>query len=195
MMKKYVFILIPSVVLFTSCIYTAMYHFSNSDLEWLSPYEQGDTVLFSSSEGMDTMIVEEKKMHDYYLPFMANEASTEMHALGCITNKVKHNGESLSNDLIIVKETADRLRVDFIFYFRSHSQYDDTKEGFPFHKATISDMEYDDVIIIDDKNSKTNVKNTMACEYFIWSKSKGLLQYKYLNGDVYTFYKKIPRKK
>ena len=62
MMKKYVFILIPSVVLFTSCIYTAMYHFSNSDLEWLSPYEQGDTVLFSSSEGMDTMIVENNSL-------------------------------------------------------------------------------------------------------------------------------------
>ena len=194
-MNKLVLILIPFVMLFTSCIYTAMYHFSNSDLEWLSPYEVGDTILFRSSEGVDTMTVERIKVRDEYLPLMANEASTEMNALGSITNKVKHNGESLSNDLIIVKETADRLRVDFIFYFRSHSQYDDTKEGFPFHKATISDMEYDDVIIIDDKNSKTNVKNTMACEYFIWSKSKGLLQYKYLNGDVYTFYKKIPRKK
>ena len=75
-MNKLVLILIPSVLLFTSCIYTAMYHFSNSDLEWLSPYEQGDTVLFSSSEGMDTMIVEEKKMHDYYLPFMASSGKS-----------------------------------------------------------------------------------------------------------------------
>ena len=29
-------------------------------------------------------------------------------------------------------------------------------------------------------------------EYVYWSKSKGLLQYKYLNGEVYTFYKKLP---
>jgi hypothetical protein len=172
-----------------------MYHFSDEDLEWMSPYEVGDTILFRSSEGVDTMTVERIKVRDEYLPFMANEASTEMNALGSITNKVKHNGESLSNDLVIVKETADRLRVDFIFYFRSHSQYDDTKEGFPFHKVTISDVEYDDAIIIDDKNSKTNVKNTMACEYFIWSKSQGLLQYKYLNGEVYTFYKKIAQER
>lgn len=191
MMRRFLFILFSSVMLFASCIYTAMYHFSDEDLEWMSPYEVGDTILFRSSEGVDTMTVERIKVRDEYLPLMANEASTEMNALGSITNKVKHNGESLSNDLIIVKETADRLRVDFIFYFRSHSQYDDTKEGFPFHKATISDMEYDDVIIIDDKNSKTNVKNTMACEYFIWSKSKGLLQYKYLDGEVYTLYKKL----
>lgn len=190
-MKKGIYILL-TITLFTSCIYTAMYHFSDDDLVWMSPYEVGDTILFRSSKGMDTMTVERIKVRDEYLPFMANEASTEMNALGSITNKVKHNGESLSNDLIIVKESADRLRVDFIFYFRSHSQYDDTKEGFPFHKVTISDVEYDDAIIIDDKNSKTYVKNTMACEYFIWSKSKGLLQYKYLDGEVYTLYKKLP---
>ena len=194
-MKKSVFILIPSVVLFTSCIYTAMYHFSNSDLEWLSPYEQGDTVLFSSSEGMDTMIVEEKKMHDYYLPFMANEASTEMHALGCISNEILHKGSFVDNTLVIVKENTNRLRVDYLFDFRGYSQYDDALKGFSFREVHILGKKYDDAIIIDNKNSVLNVKGDLACEYFIWSKSKGLLQYKYLNGDVYTFYKKIPRKK
>ena len=105
-------------------------------------------------------------MHDYYLPFMANEASTEMNALGSITNKVKHNGESLSNDLIIVKETADRLRVDrFIFYFSHTPNMMTQREGFPyFHIGHYFGQEYDDVIIIDDKNSrKTNVKkDTMS---------------------------------
>ena len=182
-------------MLFTSCIYTAMYHFSDSDLEWLSPYEQGDTVLFSSSEGMDTMIVEEKKKHDYYLPFMANEASTEMHALGCIRNEILHNGSFVDNKLIIVKENANSLRVDYLFDFRGYSQYDDALKGFSFRKVQILGITYDDAIIIDDKNSVLNVKGDIASEYFIWSKSQGLLKYKYLNGEVYTFYKKLPYKK
>ena len=45
------------------------------------------------------------------------------------------------------------------------------------------------VIYIDTDNFEEVTK------YFIWSKSKGLVEYKYQNGDVYTFYKKIPRKK
>ena len=54
---------------------------------------------------------------------------------------------------------------------------------------------YTDVIKISDSNSSSYSVERIANEYFIWSKSKGLLQYKYLNGEVYTFYKKIPRKK
>ena len=54
---------------------------------------------------------------------------------------------------------------------------------------------YNDAIRIDGSNSQNFSEEKIANEYFIWSKSKGLLQYKYLNGEVYTFYKKIPRKK
>lgn len=193
MMKKYVFILIPSVVLFTSCIYTAMYHFSNSDLEWLSPYELGDTVLFSSSEGMDTMIVEEKKMHDYYLPFMANEASTEMHAAGRITYHIHHRGNLLENDIAILKNAHDVLRVCFSFEHRG--VIFNTKNEPRLYKVKVNGATYENAIKIDDSNSEIIFISPNNCEYFIWSKSKGLLQYKYLNGEVYTFYKKIPRKK
>ena len=51
------------------------------------------------------------------------------------------------------------------------------------------------LIKVDDSNSELYTKEPFNTVYFIWSKSKGLLQYKYLNGDVYTFYKKLPYKK
>ena len=51
---------------------------------------------------------------------------------------------------------------------------------------------YDDVIRIDDSNSKLYSNTPLNTEYVYWSKSQGLLQYKYLDGKVYTFYKKIP---
>jgi len=192
-MKKYVFILIPSVVLFTSCIYTAMYHFSNSDLEWLSPYEQGDTVLFSSSEGMDTMTVEMIKVRDDYLPFMANEGISEMHATGRITCHIHHRGNLLENDIAILKNAHDVLRVCFSFEHRG--VIFNTKNEPRLYKVKVNGATYENAIKIDDSNSEIIFISPNNCEYFIWSKSKGLLQYKYLNGDVYTFYKKIPRKK
>ena len=51
---------------------------------------------------------------------------------------------------------------------------------------------YNDAIILNDGNSSITQETGTNCEYFIWSKSKGLLQYKYLDGEVYTFYKKLP---
>ena len=54
---------------------------------------------------------------------------------------------------------------------------------------------YDDVIRIDDSNSTLYSNTSLNTEYLHWSKSKGLLEYKYLNGEVYTFYKKLPYRK
>ena len=54
---------------------------------------------------------------------------------------------------------------------------------------------YSDVLMINDTVSSNVYEDENNCEYFIWSKSKGLLQYKYINGEVYTFYKKLPYKK
>jgi len=51
-----------------------------------------------------------------------------------------------------------------------------------------------DVYLIDDKCSHLSGESSTNCEYFVLSKSKGLVLYKYLNGDTYIFYKKIPCK-
>ena len=40
-------------------MYEAMYFLTDKDLEWMAPYEQGDTVLFQSSNSIDTMTIDE----------------------------------------------------------------------------------------------------------------------------------------
>jgi len=132
-------------------------------------------------------------MHDYYLPFMANEASTEMHAAGRITYHIHHRGNLLENDIAILKNAHDVLRVCFSFEHRG--VIFNTKNEPRLYKVKVNGATYENAIKIDDSNSEIIFISPNNCEYFIWSKSNGLLQYKYLNGDVYTFYKKIPRKK
>ena len=167
-MKK-ICIFLLCTFLMTSCVYWGMYHFSDDDLVWLSPYDEGDTILFrSETDEMDTLIVNEKYVKDTYWPFMENEARNVMEAYGFLDIDVIHQMQLTRSSVSITKKDGDELAVLIAFAHRVQEC---------------------------DKGKDFSSPNDIKSEYFIWSKSKGLLQYKYLNGDVYTFYKKIPRKK
>lgn len=82
-MKKNVILMLACTLLLSSCVYWGMYHFSDNDRVWLSPYDEGDTILFKSvTNEMDTLIVNEKYVKDTYWPFMENEARNVMEAYG-----------------------------------------------------------------------------------------------------------------
>ena len=51
------------MTLFVSCMYEAMYFLTDKDLEWMASYEQGDTVLFLSSNEIDTMTIDGQRSH------------------------------------------------------------------------------------------------------------------------------------
>jgi hypothetical protein len=92
---------------------------------------------------------------------------------------------------------SKRKEDEIIVYLLVHERYYEEKQkDIHLQKVCYNGKEYDDAIVIDDSNSETkDYDKLLQNDYFIYSKSKGLLQYKYLNGEVYTFYKKIPRKK
>ena len=45
-------------------MYEAMYFLTDKDLEWMASYEQGDTVLFLSSNEIDTMTIDEITLYN-----------------------------------------------------------------------------------------------------------------------------------
>lgn len=192
-MKKVPFILMICTLLVSSCFYLRMYHFCEGDLEWMSPYEQGDTILFKSHEQIDTMIVQEKSIYDSYWPLMKDESSSTMNATGVLSNKILHNGDSVTNSFSITKRENNRLRIGLFFEYKG--MFCDVPSGITFCKVKVNGIVLEDAILVDDTVSSEKVKKQQSCEYFIWSKSKGLIQYKYLNGDTYTFYKKLLYKK
>ena len=106
---------------------------------------------------------------------------------------IKHHGEMINGKFLIVKEDSLKMSIAIRLY-RRHMSLIDEKE-LQLCSRSIGGTQYDNLIEVNDSNSELYTKDPFNTEYFIWSKSKGLLQYKYLNGDVYTFYKKIPRKK
>ncbi len=191
--KKVIIWTLLAIVFLHPFVYWKFSHLTKDDLTWMEPYNEGDTVLFVSSSDMDTMVVREKPLHNSFWPFRENEGSSEYVANGSIKYIIKHDGKSVDGRCIIFREGNGRLYVGFTLQTRRLHYEDDTK--ICFDSIKIKNSVYTDVIKISDSNSSSYSVGRIANEYFIWSKSKGLLQYKYLNGDVYTFYKKLPYKK
>ncbi len=165
----------------------AVFLFSEKDLEWLAPYHDGDMVFYTSPTGMDTMIVSRNL---YNAPgLLGLYCFSNFYAEGEYINTIYHNGDRIDCELILVKESDDyvNLMIDFDKRFSEDElQVDETST------VIVKGRVYNDAIILNDGNSSITQETGTNCEYFIWSKSKGLLQYKYLDGEVYTFYKKLP---
>ncbi len=191
-MKHWLYILL-TITLFTSCLYDAMYFLTDKDLEWMAPYEQGDTVLFQSSNSIDTMTIDEITLYNDDNPWRENEGTSTFMGNSSFKYTIRHHNELVDGDFCVLKEDSMRLSLYLNLRRRQRIVYDEKE--LPLCSQVIEGIQYDDLIKVDDSNSELYTKEPFNTEYFIWSKSKGLVEYKYLNGDVYTFYKKLPYKK
>ncbi len=191
-MKKIIYILL-TLTLFTSCLYEAMYFLTDKDLEWMAPYEKGDTILFQSSNGMDTMTIDEITLYNDDNPWRENEGTSVFNGNSTVKYTILHSGEVVDGVFSIYKKDSIKLCVHLDFNWRRFG-IDDERE-LQFCSMNVAGAQYDDAIRIGDSNSVLYGKSPNNAEYLYWSKSKGLLQYKYLNGEVYTFYKKLPDRK
>jgi len=180
-------------LLFSSCLYKAWYNFEGDDLAWMEPYKERDTVVFASSSGMDTMIVNKVTLNNSHPLFVPNEGTPVYNANGYIESIMFHNKAHYECELTIVKRKDDLMEVYLLFKERALMFVNQNE--LHLTNVVVNGIEYDDAVIVDDSNSAPRHNARYCCDYFIWSKSKGLLEYKYQNGEVYTFYKKLPYKR
>lgn len=192
-MEKLLLATMASLVFLSSCIYTEMYHFDKDDVEWLSVYKEGDVCLFISDDGccVDSLIVEEKGVFDTYNPFMRNEGHSTMHACGYMRSVVFHNDRQRNFLLIHVEKNHPDV-LELYLKFGNRLLNKGLMQNPYLSVREVCGKLYDDVIVVDSCVSFLNDSSYVSCEYFIWSKSKGLIQYKYENGAVYNLYKKLP---
>ena len=102
-MKKILFTIFGTFLL-SSCLYDAMYFLSDKDMEWMAPYRTNDTIIFTSSRGQDTMIVESETLHNDHWPFVQNEGTDMYLGNASIKYGIQHDGELLKGDIVIIKK-------------------------------------------------------------------------------------------
>ena len=208
-MKK--LILLTTFLLLASCKYTDIHLLDEEELTWADAYEDGDVILFKSTNDMDTMYV--NKSVSNQVGFWGIPIIDTYNGGASFDNVIIHNQDSIGMFFMLIKsfdENFVRLVSNFSnrycaaflqtrnadtklpIFGRRYAELGTIKELLS-RTYTINGVDYNDLLIINDDNSNISMESPNNCEYYIWSKSKGLIQYKYENGDVYDFYKKIPR--
>ena len=188
-MRK-IFISLLCALSLTSCFYKAMYHISEKDKKWIEPYCQDDTILFRSGDDMDTMVIVEKDVADRIIPLVESEASSIFYGTASIDFTLKHKGRVIYPGwLIVVKESDNILSLSTRIDNRQF-KVTDTRH-IKYSAKQIGRTVFKDIIHVDSTNSELYSYEESTPRSFSWSKSKGLLQYVYPNGETYTFYKRI----
>ena len=179
---------------FVSCTYNSVTLLSEKDLEWMDVYNDCDTVLLSStSRCIDTMIV--SRTLDNSPSILGVHCFSDFCGHGRYEYSIFHNGHKFDG-LFVVRMDYDKSAY-FLMNWGYRYLHDEEIILHPSDTTTVNvaGKVYSDVLMINDTVSSNVYEDENNCEYFIWSKSKGLLEYKYQNGEVYTFYKKLPYKK
>lgn len=182
-MKKILFI-ISACLMLISCIYTEITHLSESDLAWMSVYNVNDSVLLASQEEVDTLIILNKTIYNSLNPFRENEGFSKYKANANYDYELRHKNRIIEGWFNISKEEkASPIHLNV----QLHERF-----GFNLNmnlsKRKIGRVILDDCIVIDDNNSelsKYHSRDTIL-EYFVWSKSKGLVEFKFRYEDVYV---------
>ena len=186
-----IFISLLCALSLTSCFYKAMYHISEKDKKWIEPYCQDDTILFRSGDDMDTMTIVEKDVADRIIPLVESEASDTFSGNASLFFTLKHRGcVSDPSFLIVIKENSNTLSLSIRINKRQFKVAE--TRHVKYSAKQIGRTLFKDVISVDSTNSKLFSYDESTPKSFLWSKSKGLIQYVYPNGDTYTFYKRIP---
>ena len=184
-MKK--IILLTTLLLFVSCKYTGIYLLDEEELTWADAYEDGDVILFKSSNGTDTMYV--NKSVSNQVGFWGIPIIDTYNGGASFDNVIIHNQDSIGMFFMLIKsfdENFVRLVSNFSnrycaaflqtrnadtklpIFGRRYAELGTIKELLS-RTYTINGVDYNDLLIINDDNSNISMESPNNCEYYIWS--------------------------
>lgn len=186
MIKRKHFLILLSVLLLPMCVYHKITHMEKGDLAWMESYHAGDTVMFSNGSLTDTLIVRGIKVHNSLNPINTNfNASSVYEAVAYLDYDIIHDNDTMEGWFSIRKEEQGQP-VYLNFSLCDRYALKGIKPR--FKNFIINQSSYDDCIVIDKSNSSLGKYQSKTCgvKSLIWSKSRGLLQYSFSNGDKYV---------
>lgn len=193
--KIWITLVLSILLAFSSCglPYCKKVPFSKNDLEWLSPYTIGDTIIFVNDKTYenDTVIVTDKSI---YNPSNTNifdlrgcnwlEGDNEFKAIAVYEFKIIHNQKKFHCMTILEKESNDLpAMISFGFFGKYTNKGYSTKEGLG---KTPLFPNYEGNIVVTDSNLHAGKSQlVLPLSELYWNKEKGLLGYQ-IEDTIYT---------
>lgn len=192
-------VLLSTIVMFSSCglPYCKKTIFDKNELLWISPYNQGDKILFQSSNNkLDTLIITEKKLYNPSNHFIFDlcacnwlEGDNLVNANGSLYFKFSNynrENNSLFDGIFNLYKKDNKKSAEISFSLLG--LYTKEFDSISFDKIMIRNKQLNDCIILDHRNSEiTEGKSDIAVQSFIWSKHLGLVQYVLHSGEKFEY--------
>jgi len=153
-------------------------------LDWMSPYNVGDTIRFETSKGVDMLYISEREIIDKKDPFIEHEGIdpfSDYHASAHYVGKFIHNFNSHYFSMSIYKGPNEQIAFWIVFAERYCFGISDARN------MNEQGTSIKDTLIIDSANSEYNISGPVSdnCEHIKWSKKEGLIEYRLRDGTVY----------
>lgn len=185
---RYWWVIPVAIFLSQTCFYHKMTHLSEDDLTWVNAYQIGDTCYYESNLGdYDIMVIKNIQVNNSINPFNSGssmvssdyEASARM-VMDFITRFKYDNSFFIRKDV-----DSNRLIISACVFDLS------SEDLFPTPgRAMVGTECFYDCIVLDENNSHLRYhRREKTVKSFVWSKSKGLVQYTFNDGETFILKK------
>lgn len=167
-------ILAISAVLLNSCC-PFKTKFTDKELKWLDPYEEGDTLIFRSAKGdMDTSWIVQKVIYYPECNPIANDAKYKFHTARIFYQNSKQKYSSGGKEFISIVKYEDSPRIH-IFYLNKGFSLDSPKM-MELHRSIqdVKRIESESVYVFTDYHPKSEPEDI---EFLFWHDDFGLIKY------------------
>lgn len=164
--------------------YCKKHQFTQEDLEWISAYNENDTILFRSENKTDTLIIESKEVYNPKNTFIFDcsgcnwiEGDNEFYAIASLDFILIHDGVKYDRGGFIIRKTKKDKPAYISLYIGG--LYSDN-ENLEIINNTVT---------LDIKTNAHLGKHQpiMGIKEISYSKHEGITTYKMLDGSIYTF--------
>ena len=150
-------------------------HFSEEELKWLNPYNEGDTLIFRSAAGeMDTSWIVQKVIYYPECNPIAHNAKYKFHTARIFYQNSKLNYSSGGKELISVVKYEDRTSIN-IFYLSAGFKLDSPEMMELFKNILdVSRIESESMYVFSNFHPKSKPEDI---EFLYWHDDYGLIKY------------------
>ncbi|KAF0204404.1 MAG: hypothetical protein FD170_309 [Bacteroidetes bacterium] len=178
-LPKFSILAILAVIISSCCLIKT--EFSEAELKWIDPYEEGDTLIFRSTTGeMDTSWIVQKIIYYPECNPIAHDAKYKHQTARIYYQNSKLNYSSGGKELISVVKYEDYPRIHIFYLNKGFSL--DSPEMMELRRSyqDVKRIESESIYIFTNYHPKTEPEDV---EFLYWHDEYGLIKYILHNGE------------
>jgi len=150
-------------------------HFTDDELQWLSPYNEGDTMIFQSTNGdFDTSWIVQKIIYHANCNPIASHGTHRYHTGRIFYQNSKEKYKSGAKELISIQKYTDRTAL-FIFYLNEDFILNDINKNLSYSKLTEVEILNDGKVYVFSNLHPRSRPDDL--EHLHWHEEYGIIKY------------------